>query len=216
MNKVLAIINGELRFELRSRRAWLPVLLYIASVVFIVYTGIKQTPDSTIWNVVFWTLIIFIAMFASSGSFSGRENEMVYLYTLFSPGMFVLARLLYNGVFLFVVSISTFIIYSFFLGNPVTEVPLFLVTVFLSSWGISSLLTVASFISHKGGGGFTLMASISFPLLAPLLLLAEKLSQQCLEQVTFSGSGGFLLALLAMDILIATLGYLLFSYLWRD
>jgi len=155
-------------------------------------------------------------MFAASGSFAGREGEMLYLYTLISPRNFILGRLLYNGLFMLMVTIVALVSYGFFVGFPVGNIAVFLLTLFLSVWGISSMLTVSFAISTKGGGGFALMAIISFPLLVPLLITAQHLSQQCMLGGDLSGYGGNMAALFALDVIIAALCYLLFPYLWRD
>ncbi len=216
MNQVLAIIQRELRHELRSRKAWLAILLYTGSTVYISYLGLNGNTDSSTHNAVFWLLIIFISMFATSGSFAGRESEMFYIYTLISPARFILARLLYNGFFLLSVSILAFICFQFFVGFGDTNMLIFLTALLLTVWGISSLLTMSFSIASKGGGGFTLMAIISFPLLVPLLITAQHLSGMAVVCSDTSGSGGYIAALIALDVLIAALCYLLFPYLWRD
>jgi heme exporter protein B len=216
MNQVLAIMRRELRHELRSRKAWLAILLYTGSTVYISYLGLNGNTDTLTHNAVFWLLIIFISMFATSGSFAGRESEMFYIYTLISPAKFILARLLYNGLFLLSVCIAAFIIFQFFVGFGETNLLLFLSVLLLTVWGISSLLTMSFSIASKGGGGFTLMAIISFPLLVPLLITAQHLSGMAVAGSDISGAGSYMVALLALDAMIAALCYLLFPYLWRD
>lgn len=141
---------------------------------------------------------------------------MFYIYTLVSPGRFILARLLYNGVFLLSVSLLAFVCFQFFIGFGDTNLLLFLSTLLLTVWGISSLLTMSFSIASKGGGGFTLMAIISFPLLVPLLITAQHLSDLSLTGAEGYNYGGYIAALLALDAMIAALCYLLFPYLWRD
>jgi heme exporter protein B len=216
MKQVLAIMQRELRHELRSRKAWLAILLYTGSTVYISYLGLQGNTDTATHNAVFWLLIIFISMFATSGSFAGRESEMFYIYTLVSPGRFVLARLLYNGVFLLSVSLLAFVCFQFFIGFGDTHLVLFLTALLLTVWGISSLLTMSFSIASKGGGGFTLMAIISFPLLVPLLITAQHLSDMSLSGADSSNYGSYIVALLALDAMIAALCYVLFPYLWRD
>jgi heme exporter protein B len=194
----------------------LAILLYIGSIVYISYLGFQRDLEPRTWNALFWILVVFIAMFAASGSFAGRDGEMLYIYTLVSPRKFILGRLVYNGVFMLLVSLAAFISYGFFVGFPIADFSIFMVTLILSVWGISSLLTVSFAISSKGGGGFALMAIISFPLLVPLLITAQHLSQLCLQGSELSSYGGNMAALFALDVIIAALCYLLFPYLWRD
>ncbi len=216
VKQIMAIIQRELRHELRSRKAWLAILLYTGSTVYISYLGLQGSNDTATHNAVFWLLIIFISMFATSGSFAGRESEMFYIYTLVSPSRFILARLLYNGVFLLSVSLFAFLCFQFFVGFGDTNIALFLAALLLTVWGISSLLTMSFSIASKGGGGFTLMAILCFPLLVPLLITAQYLSGLSLSGGETSNYGGYVAALLALDAMIAALCYLLFPYLWRD
>ncbi len=216
-------MQRELRHELRSRKAWLAILLYTGSTVYISYLGLQNsvsatlnTQDASIHNTIFWLLIIFISMFATSGSFAGRESEMFYIYTLVSPSRFILARLIYNGLFLLSVSLLAFFCFQFFIGFNNTNLILFLLTLLLTVWGISSLLTMSFSIASKGGGGFTLMAITSFPLLVPLLITAQHLSEMTITGSDTTGYGGYMAALLALDAIIAALCYVLFPYLWRD
>lgn len=208
-------MQREMRHELRSRRSWLAILLYIASTVYITYLAFQHDLEPVTWNALFWILIIFISMFAASGSFAGRDGEMLYIYTLVSPRRFIMARLLYNGIFMLLVSLAAFAGYCFFAGNPVGNIAVFLTTMLLAVWGISSLLTMAFAISGKGGGGFTLMAVISFPLLVPLLITAQHVSSISMNAYA-SDYMNSLIALFALDAIIAALCYLLFPYLWRD
>ena len=60
------------------------------------------------------------------------------------------------------------------------------------------------------------MAIISFPLLVPLLITAQHLSEMAVNGSDATGYGGYVAALLALDAMIAALCYLLFPYLWRD
>lgn len=216
MNEIIAIIQRELRHEIRSRRSWLAILLYVGSTVYITYLGFQHNLDASTWNALFWILIVFISMFASSGSFAGREGEMLYIYTLISPRKFIMGRLLYKGIFMLLVSFIALLGYGFFVGFPIAEMLVFLATLILSVWGISSLLTMSFAIASKGGGGFALMAIISFPLLVPLLITAQHLSGQCMQGSELTGYAGNMASLLALDALIAALCYLLFPYLWRD
>lgn len=216
MNQVIAIILREFRHEIRYRKSWLAIILYVASIVYVSYLGFQHDLEPSTWNTLFWILMVFISMFASSGSFSGREGEMLYIYTLVSPQKFILARLVYNGIFMVLVSLASFTGYVFFVGCPVGNLTLFLITMLLSVWGISSLLTVSYAIASKGGGGFALMSIISFPILVPLLMSSQHLSMMAMQGSDASGYWGSIIALVSLDAIIAAMSYLLFPYLWRD
>lgn len=216
MKQIIAILQRELRHELRSRKAWLAIMLYTGSTIYISYLGLQGNTDTSTHSAVFWLLIIFISMFATSGSFAGRESEMFYIYTLLSPGKFIITRLIYNGLFLLSVSLLAFVCFQFFIGFGDTKPALFLLALLLTIWGISSLLTMSFSIASKGGGGFTLMAVLSFPLLVPLLIIAQHVSQMAVINSDSSAYGSSLLGLVALDVMIAALCYLLFPYLWRD
>jgi heme exporter protein B len=60
------------------------------------------------------------------------------------------------------------------------------------------------------------MAILSFPIMVPLLITLIKLSKNAVDGLDVSVSYVYIGALLAINVIILVLSYLLFPYLWRD
>jgi heme exporter protein B len=71
-------------------------------------------------------------------------------------------------------------------------------------------------LSLKAGGNFTLTAILSFPLTFPLLLVVIKVSKFAIDGLAFSVSINYLGVLCLLNIIVITLSYVLFPYLWND
>jgi heme exporter protein B len=59
------------------------------------------------------------------------------------------------------------------------------------------------------------MAILGFPLMVPMLLLLIKVSKNALDGLDRSVSQQSLLTLLALNMLVGAVSYLLFPFLWR-
>jgi heme exporter protein B len=60
------------------------------------------------------------------------------------------------------------------------------------------------------------MAVLSFPVVISILLLAIKVTKNCLDGLDRSVSWGELAMLAAINCLVAAVSYLLFPYIWRS
>lgn len=206
----------ELRLELRNKYALGGILLYVVSTVFVSYLSFKRVIDAPTWNALFWIILLFASINGVAKSFiaEGRGRQL-YMYTLASPQAVILSRILYNFLLLLVISGICVLVYSLFVGSLVQDLPLFLLTLLLGSFGFSSLLTMVSAIASKSNNNFTLMAILSFPIMMPLLIVLLKLSKNAIDGLE-RWDVNYLLVLLFINLIIVALSYLLFRYLWRD
>jgi heme exporter protein B len=60
------------------------------------------------------------------------------------------------------------------------------------------------------------MAILSFPIVMPLLITLMKVSKQALESGSWDGNYRFIIVLLLINLVVVTLAFLLFPYLWKD
>ena len=101
------------------------------------------------------------------------------------------------------------------MGNPIVNGPLFLVNILLGSVGLSVALTLVSAIASKAGGSQSLMAILGLPIILPMLLMIIKISKNAIDGLEWSSSMDELLTLMAINLMIGAVSYLLFPYLWR-
>lgn len=216
---IFQIIRKELKVEWRRRSAINGLLLYLVSTIFICYLSFNvrmNQMNPVTWNALYWIILLFAAANAVAKSFiQEREGRLLYYYSLFSPQELILARMAYNSVLLLVLAVIGFGMYSLVLGNPVGNIPLFLLVILLASIGFSVTFTMISAIASKAGNNQTLMAVLGFPIILPVLLLVVKVAKNAMDNLAWEASSQELITLAAINVLIGTVSYLLFPYLWR-
>lgn len=216
---VLEFIKKEFKQEWRNRYALNGIILYLACTIFICYLSFNVRTNqlnAVTWNALFWIIILFASINAVAKSFMGEKRErQLYYYTIISPQALIIARIIYNAGLLLVISILGFLFYSIILGNPVVDQYLFIGNLLLGSIGFSTTLTLISAIASKAGSNQTLMAILGFPILLPMLLMVIKVSKNAIDGLELSVSIDELLTLLAINLIVGAVSYLLFPYLWR-
>jgi heme exporter protein B len=216
MKEVLFLLRKDLRLELRSSYAISGILLYVFSTVFIVYSSFQSVqPD--VWNALFWVIVLFASISAVVKSFV-QENgaRELYYYTLVNPTSILLSKILYNIFLLSLLSLLTWLGFSFVAGNPVKETAQFFGVIFLGATGFSITFTFVSAISSKADSSSTLMAILGFPLIIPILLTLIKLSANALRLMRDTAIEKDVMILVSIDLLLLGVALVLFPFLWRD
>jgi heme exporter protein B len=60
------------------------------------------------------------------------------------------------------------------------------------------------------------MAVLSFPILLPMLSMLIKLSKNAMDGLAFSSSYDEILVISGIDLIVITLSYMLFPFLWKS
>lgn len=210
------MVLKELKLEMRNKYALGGILLYVVSTVFVSYLSFKKIINPATWNALFWIILLFASINGVAKSFiSETRGRLLYLYTLSSPQAIIISKIIYNSLLLVVISSLCLFVYSVFVGNIIQDLSLFIITLVLGSFGFASLLTMVSAIASKSNNNFTLMAILSFPILMPLLIVLIKLSKNAIDGLE-NWDINYLLVLVFINVIIITLSFLLFRYLWRD
>ena len=105
---------------------------------------------------------------------------------------------------------------SFVAGNPVRQMGMFVGAIFLGSVGFSITFTFVAAISAKADNNATLMAILSFPLVIPILMTLIKISANALGLINDTSIDQDILILLAIDLILVAMTFLLYPFLWRD
>jgi len=196
------------------------MLLYVVSAVYVCFLAVKGGLGTATWNALFWIILLFSAFNTLTRAFQ-REDQgrQLYLYTLVDPRSLIVARALYNGANMVVLSLLSLLFYALFMGTEqVQEADLgqFLLAVILGGIGFATVLTLISAIAARAGNGTGLMAILGFPLVLPMLLAVMRASKLALDGVAWSVNSTYFLGLVLLDVITVTLAWVLFPYLWRD
>jgi len=206
--------------ELRRKAVISGIGLYMFSLIFICYLTFSLRQNSineATWSALFWLAILFSVVNSVAKSFIGEKRGIsIYYYTLASPYVVILSKILYNAVLCLVLSLTGYGLFALFIDNPVQDTLYFLLTLVLTSIGFSSALTLISGIAARANNSHILMAVLSFPVVIAILLLAIRLTKNVLDGIDRSASLDELLNLLAINCILTALAYLLFPYIWRS
>ncbi len=218
--EIAALLRMEVALDLRQRAAWAGMLLYVVSAVYVCYLAVKGGLGLATWNALFWIILLFAAFNALARSFQREDaGRQLYLYTLVDPRSVILARALYNGATMVMLSLLSLLVYTLLLGGEVlagADIGQFVLAVVLGGIGFAAVLTLISAIAARAGNGIGLMAILGFPLVLPLLLTVMRASKLALDGVAWSVTSTYFGGLVLLDVITVTLAWILFPYLWRD
>lgn len=215
-NQFFTLLKKEFIIEFRQRYAISGIVLYVFSMVFVVYiASIKVQPQ--VWNILFWLIVLFASINAVVKSFVQESGaRQLYYYQLVDPTTLVLAKVVYNSLLLLVLSSMAYGAYSMVAGNPVKDPGLFALILFLGSFGFGIAFTFIASIAAKANNSATLMAILSFPVILPILLTLVRLSAIALRLIQDTAYQRDIINLLAIDAILIALTFVLFPFIWRD
>jgi heme exporter protein B len=220
LKEIITLINKELKLEWRQKYAVNGMLLYLISTVYVCYQGFKAKSGSIepiTWNTLYWIILLFTGVNSIARSFmQERAGRLLYIYTLASPKGIILSKIIYNSLLMLVLGSIGFLFYAFVMGNPVQDMLYFYVSIVLGCFGFATTLTLVAGIASKADNNSTLMAILSFPIILPTLLIVMKLSKNAMDGLDRGSSSNEIILLLALDLMVVALSYILFPFLWRS
>ena len=218
--EIWILLKKEIILEWRLKYAFNGILLYIVSTIFVCYMSFnlqKGQLSPLTWNALFWIILLFTATNAIAKSFvQENEGRQLYYYTLVSPEAIILSKIIYNTLLMWLMSLLGYVIYSIVLNNPIQDQLLFCINILLGGMGFATTLSMISAIASKSNNSSTLMAVLGFPVVLPLLLLLIKISKNAIDGLALSVSYDEISTLLAINVIVIAVSYLLFPYLWRS
>ncbi|HQV06840.1 MAG TPA: heme exporter protein CcmB [Chitinophagaceae bacterium] len=212
---MFTLFKKELLLEIRQQYSFYGVLLYIGATIFVLFNAMN-TPDSNVWNGLFWVIQLFVSINAVAKSFlQESQGRMLYYYSITSPANFVLAKLLFHSILMLVMSLLSLLLFVLLLGNPLHKAGSFIGLVLLGGWSFSLLFTFLAAIAAKAQQNAAIMAVLGFPIIIPQVILLMKLSKAVFAPL-LTISMSTVLLLIALDVLVILLAVILFPFLWKD
>jgi heme exporter protein B len=215
INQIWTLFKKDVLLEIRQQYAFYGVLLYVGATIFVLYMAVEE-PESRVWNGLFWVMMLFISINAVAKSFlQESRNRMLYYGSIASPQHFILAKLLFNALLMLLMSILSFLVFTLFLGSPITKFLPFTGLVLLGGFSLSLVFTFLAAIAAKAQQNAAIMAILGFPLIIPQLIMLMKISAATFSEIATVPLVPVLL-LAAMDFLVILLSIILFPFLWKD
>jgi heme exporter protein B len=214
---IAAIIKKEGTIEFRRKHALFGILLFAVVLVYLIYKSFNRI-EGLQWDVLLWIVVLFSGINAIAKSFSQEsEASRMYYYTLFDAQEVIIAKTIYNFVFLAVIFILILGGFSFFIENPVKNFTLFFEGAILGILGLSVLFTFISSVSGQSGANNSMLMSImSIPLTIPIVLLLIKITAVAMRLIQDSSVDKDLIMLGGIDLLLMGCMFILFGELWKD
>jgi heme exporter protein B len=223
-----ALMGKELRSEWKQKYALSGLLVYAITMVFIVGFSFRDGLSTPTWNIVFWIILLFLAVNAVARSFlSESRGQAYYLYGLASPALVIASRLLFSMGLMAVLSLITLFFYLVFAnrtpafdGDTQTEVQAdmvqFAFVAIIGGAGFAANLTFVSAIAARARNAATLVAILGFPLMLPALMMSIQAGNNALFGHDWGYSSGELLFSGAYVALMACISLILFPFVWKD
>jgi len=215
-DRIWLMIKKDLLLEWRQKYSFYGLLLYLISAVFAI-NMLHESPEAETWNSLFWIILLFVSVNAVAKSFlQENKNRSIYYYTIHHPRELIISKLIYNLALMVVVSLISYFLFAFLLGNPTINFVKFLLMVVTGGISMAMLFTMLSAIASKAGGNSALIAILGFPLVVPQLILLADLSKPLFMTLQVEGWWQFYAVLLFLDFLILLLSIILFPFLWKE
>lgn len=169
------------------------------------------------WITFFWLMMLFAAINALAKSFMQDSGErQLYFYQLVNPHLLLLSKIIYNFLLLLLMSAIGLLAFIILFNNPIIEYTIFATVFFLGVLSFSILFTVMSSIATQSGGSSVIMPIISFPVIVPVFVLLLKLSKYAVTETGTLNYSQDVLSVLAINVAILAVAFLLFPYIWRN
>jgi heme exporter protein B len=220
LREVKHLVRKEIVLEWRQKYAIGGMMLYLGSSIFIghiVFNIRGGTISTDTWNALLWIIMLFAAVNSIAKSFiQESKGRLLYYYTIISPTSLILSKIIYNSLLMLFLMVFGVLIYSVLLGNPIENIPLYLLVLLLGSVSLASSFTMISGIASKASNSSTLMAILGFPIIIPVLLLLIKVSGMAIDGLELKSVDTEIITLLAIIVIAVTTSILLFPYLWKS
>lgn len=216
-----AVFRKDLRAELRTRYALNAVALFAVSTVVALSLGLgplTRTADlPLIHAALLWVAILFAAFTGLARAFVQEEEaRTAAALRLSAPPLAVyLGKLLFNLVLLVFLDALTAVLFVVLLRVQVGNVGMFLALLLAGSLGLVAATTLIAAIIARASVKGALFAVLSFPLLAPLLVIAIKGTALALEGAPWARGLAPLQVLLAYTVALFTASLFLFGSVWE-
>ena len=220
MNPVEALLQKELRLEMRQKHTLAGIFLYVLATVFVCYLSFGEIESAKVWGGLVWLTGLFTAFNAMQKTFSQESNGVqYYLYSIAHPRHIILSKSIYNAFLVALLNLISLAFFALFFGEKAFEhaqMNQVFLGVLLGSTGLGFALTFVAGLAYKSDGGVGLLAILGFPVIIPLLVTITRFTGAAMEGVTWSTNSLNLLVLIVLNVTSLLLALILFPYLWRE
>ena len=218
--KSFALFKKDISSELRTRYAINALAMFIIVTLSIILFSIgTETISESLTGGLFWVVIFFTSMSGLSRVFVSEEERgtSLTLQLIAAPSTVFSGKLLFNLILVFAMNTIIAILYSaLFEAFVIRNFALFLVSFILGNIGLAFASTIIAAIISKAGAKGTLYPVLSFPILLPLILTSVQLTLFSIGGTSFENAKFELAIIVCYDVIILTVSYMLFDFIWKE
>ncbi len=220
VSPVLSVFKKDLQSEIRTRYALNALFMFVVTTLSVVLFSLgNENVSPQILSGVFWIIIFFSTMSGLSRTFITEEerNTVMTLRLTAKPLSVFYGKLLFNTVLLTGLNIVTVSLFLIVIPNfTILNYGIFVTTMLFATIGLSASSTILAAIISKANVKGTLYPVLSFPIMLPLLLSVINATRLSVENAPFMEAIGEFQVLLSYSVVILTVSYLLFEFIWND
>lgn len=219
-SKAYNLFLKDFRSELRTRYAINALAMFIIVAISVILFSIgNEKINENLTAGLFWVVIFFTAMSGLSRAFVSEEERgtTLTLQLIASPTTVFSGKLIFNVILVFAMNAIIALLYgTLFEDFIIKNFLLFLATFVLGNIGLAISSTIIAAIIAKAGAKGTLYPVLSFPILLPLILTCVQLTLFSFDGTSFEKSKFELAIVVSYDVIMITVSYLLFDFIWKE
>lgn len=216
LKRIGQLLRKDIDLEIRSKYGVFSILLYLISIVFLIYFSFVQGLTETTYVGLLWIVFLFLAVTALVKNFLANDSQNLYYYFLTGPLEILVSKLVYSFGFLLTLSFLGIGAFEIFFFVPRFDFLLYIICISAGILGLSSTFALIAAVSSHTSNQSVMMAVLGFPVTIPILLLSTTITRVVVLGGAFSDISIDLLTLLSIDVIIIALGFILFPYLWKS
>jgi heme exporter protein B len=220
VRSVTAIFMKDWRSELRTRYAMSALIMFVVTTIAVILFSLGSegaSPD--VLSGMLWVVIFFAAMSGLARTFVTEEERgtSMTLQLMATPSAVYFGKLLFNLVLGLGLTVLTVLLYLLLIeGFRVASPLVFIITMIAGSVGLASASTIIAAIIARANTKGTLYPVLSFPILLPLLLTVINATRLSVEGAPVAEAAGEFQILVSYIVVVTTVSYLLFEFIWKD
>jgi len=219
-SKAFAVFQKDFHSELRTRYAINSLAMFIIVAISVIMFAVGQEKISEgLTGGLFWVVIFFTAMSGLARAFVSEEERgtSLTLQLMSSPSTVFSGKLIFNVVLVFCMNTVIALLYAaLFESFIIQNFLLFSLSFFFGNIGLAISSTIIAAIIAKAGAKGTLYPVLSFPILLPLILTSVQLTLFALDGTSIENAKFELAIVVSYDVVMLTVSYLLFDFIWKD
>lgn len=218
--QLLAVLEKELRSEFRQRASSAVTVLSVGVVVLVLALALGGSPlASDLAAALLWVVFFLCLSPAIGRSFLAEEERgtRLLLHTLTSAAALYWGKLATNVLLGMVTNALGYCLFVLFLAMPSSPALWTVgVLIMVAALGFAATLTLLSAIiagaQHRG----MLLLVLGFPVVVPLLLPGVEATRLILDHAPWATVAPLVNLMLGYSGVVATVGFWLFEWVWRE